>query len=288
MGYFNRADLSFYYALADAFTVCDMYFSSVLGPTDPNRLMAMSASIDPAGRDGGPVVRTFTDRLANYGKLSWEIMPERLLAAGISWKVYNDPLGLVALSPLPYFTAYNNPLSVTGVELICRGLSPTYPGTFASDIAAGKLPAVSWIMPPLAECEHPAAPPEYGRYLVQEVLRTLAAKPDMWASTVLFVVYDENGGFFDHVPPPTAPTGTAGEYLTGTLPPAAAGIAGRVGLGFRTPVPGHLAVQPGRLPVQRRVRPHLGAPVHRNPLQRGGTQPVRLAAGRHRRPDQRA
>ncbi len=54
MGYFTRADLAFYYALADAFTVCDAYFCSVLGPTDPNRLMGMSATIDPAGTAGGP------------------------------------------------------------------------------------------------------------------------------------------------------------------------------------------------------------------------------------------
>ena len=49
MGYYTRAELPFYYALADAFTVCDGYFSSVLGPTDSNRLMAVSATIDPDG-----------------------------------------------------------------------------------------------------------------------------------------------------------------------------------------------------------------------------------------------
>ena len=53
MGYFTREDIGFYYALADAFTVCDAYHCSVLGPTDPNRLMAMSATIDPAGTAGG-------------------------------------------------------------------------------------------------------------------------------------------------------------------------------------------------------------------------------------------
>ena len=90
-------------------------------------------------------------------------------------------------------------------------------------------------MPPLAECEHPAAPPEYGEYLVQEVLRALVANPEVWASTVLFVSYDENGGFFDHVPPVAPAAGTAGEWLTGRLPAAAGGIAGPVGLGFRTP-----------------------------------------------------
>jgi phospholipase C len=93
---------------------------------------------------------------------------------------------------------------------------------------------VSWIIPPLAECEHPAAPPEYGEYLVQQILNTLVSNPEVWAQTVFLVIYDENGGFFDHVPPVTAPAGTAGEYLA-TLPSAAGGIAGPIGLGFRTP-----------------------------------------------------
>jgi phospholipase C len=235
MGYFTRQDLAFYYALADAFTVCDAYFCSVLGPTDPNRLMAMSASIDPEGTAGGPIVETIRDRVAEYGKLRWETYPERLLAAGVSWKVYSDPLSSLALSPLPYFDAYTDLLSATGRELVFRGLTPGYPDDFREDVKSGKLPEVSWITPPLAESEHPAAPPEYGEYLVQEVLSTLVANPEVWAHTVFLVVYDENGGFFDHVPPATAPAGTAGEYLTGTLPPGAGGITGPIGLGFRTP-----------------------------------------------------
>ncbi len=234
MGYFNSSELAFYYALANAFTVCDGYFCSVLGPTGPNRLMAMSASIDPNGTNGGPVVVTFSDRVAEYGSLSWKTMPEALLEAGVSWKVYNDPTGLLGLSPLPYFANYDNPFSITGLELIAKALTPTYPGDFASDVASGKLPSVSWIIPPLAECEHPAAPPEYGEYLVQQILNTLVSNPDVWAQTVFIVVYDENGGFFDHVPPVTAPAGTEDEYLT-VLPSAADGIAGPIGLGFRTP-----------------------------------------------------
>ncbi len=100
---------------------------------------------------------------------------------------------------------------------------------------SGNLPSVSWIVPPLAECEHPAAPPEWGEYLVQQILGILVSNPDVWAQTVFIVIYDENGGFFDHVPPAAAPAGTAGEYLTGTVPSAAGGIAGPIGLGFRTP-----------------------------------------------------
>ncbi len=235
MGYFTRSELAFYYALADAFTVCDNYFCSVLGPTDPNRLMAMSAWIDPAGQAGGPVITTATDRVAMTGALNWKTMPEALLEAGVSWKVYNDPTGLLGLGVLSYFKSYTNPFSVTGLELIARGLTPSYPGDFKSDVKNGTLPSVSWIVPPLAECEHPAAPPEWGEYLVQQILSILVSNPAVWAQTVFIVNYDENGGFFDHVPPPAAPAGSAGEYLTGPLPSSAGGIAGPVGLGFRTP-----------------------------------------------------
>jgi len=91
-------------------------------------------------------------------------------------------------------------------------------------------------MPPLAECEHPAAPPEYGEYLVQQILNTLVSNPDVWSSTVFILMYDENGGFFDHVPPPTPTSGTTGEWLTvNPLPSEASGIAGPLGLGFRVP-----------------------------------------------------
>jgi phospholipase C len=102
-------------------------------------------------------------------------------------------------------------------------------------VRGSKLPAVSWILPPLAQCEHPAAPPGYGEDLIHSVLSTLVSNPAVWAQTVLFVTHDENGGFFDHVPPLTPPPGTEGEWLTGNLPAAAGGINGPVGFGFRVP-----------------------------------------------------
>src|SRR5205085_4115610 len=69
-----------------------------------------------------------------------------------------------------------------------------------------------------------------------DVLNTLVSNPSLWAKTALFITYDENGGFFDHVPPPTPATGTAGEYLTvSPLPPPAGGVDGPIGLGFRVP-----------------------------------------------------
>jgi phospholipase C len=232
MGYYTRKDLSFYYALADAFTICDHYHSSVIGPTDPNRLYSMSATLDPAGTAGGPVLSTSATRVERYGTLSWTTMPEQLQARGISWKVYGDPDGNFGDNVLPYFKQY-----LTNPTLTTKALVPTYPGTFSLDVALGQLPQVSWILAPLINSEHPPAPEIYGELVAADVLKTLVQHPNVWAKTALFITHDENGGFFDHVPPPTAPAGTPGEYLTvSPLPSAASGVAGPIGLGFRVPL----------------------------------------------------
>jgi phospholipase C len=246
MGYYRRADLPFYYALADAFTLCDNYHCSVLGPTHPNRLMALSGTVDPAGRAGGPVLETNSSPDAVYS-VHWDTMPEVLEDAGVSWKVYNpagtiygpafiQKNGLVATDGiLPYFSQYRDPQSA----LYQKAFLPQYPDEFVSDIASGQLPAVSWLLPPAGYDEHPSSPPALGEFYTSQVLAALVANPAVWSKTVLFHMYDENDGFFDHVPPPVAPVGTAGEYLTagsGSLPADAHGIRGPVGLGFRVPM----------------------------------------------------
>jgi phospholipase C len=90
MGYYTRADLPYYFALADAFTLCDGYHCSVMGPTHPNRLMQMSGTIDPAGTSGGPVITTNQSPSALFS-VHWDTMPEVLEEAGVSWKCYNPP-----------------------------------------------------------------------------------------------------------------------------------------------------------------------------------------------------
>ncbi len=244
MGYYRRRDLSFYYALADAFTICDNYHCSVLGPTHPNRLMSLSGTLDPSGRAGGPVLITNQAPDAVYS-VSWDTMPEVLEDAGVSWKVYTpqgtiytpaffEQFGMVATDAvLPFFRQYSDPRSA----LYQKAFLPQYPGDFVNDIASGQLPAVSWMLPPVGYDEHPSSPPALGEWFTSQVLHALMANPEVWSKTVLFHMYDENDGFFDHVPPPTAPAGTPGEFLPQQrLPADANGIKGPVGMGFRVPM----------------------------------------------------
>jgi phospholipase C len=232
MGYYARADLPFFHALADAFTICDGYHCSVIGPTDPNRLYSISATLDPSGANGGPILSTSATRTERLGTLTWTTMPEQLEARGIDWKVYGSPDGNFGDNVLPYFKAYQQ-----SPTLLAKATTPTFPGTFETDCAAGTLPPVSWILAPLIESEHPPAPVSYGEVAAAQVLDALTANPALWQKTALFITYDENGGFFDHIPPPVAPRGTPGEYLTvDPLPSEANGTAGPIGLGFRVPL----------------------------------------------------
>jgi phospholipase C len=235
MGYYNRADLRFYYGLADAFMICDGYHCSVIGPTDPNRIMSMSATLDPSGARGGPLVETLVaTRAAMKGTFKWTTMPERLQARGVDWKIYMDhPGGGILDNVLTYFAPYSKP-----GELADRALNPTFPGDFLSDLTHDSLPAVSWLLLGLAQTEHPGFSSAIsGEIAAAQIVQAVISNPKIWKKTALFITWDENGGFFDHVAPPVAPKGTKGEYLTvSPLPAAANGIAGPIGLGFRVPM----------------------------------------------------
>jgi phospholipase C len=88
-----------------------------------------------------------------------------------------------------------------------------------------RLPAVSWLVPTSYQSEHPDYSPAAGADFVASKINAIAANPDVWAKTVFILNYDENDGLFDHVPPPTAPAGTPGEFINGVP----------IGGGFRVP-----------------------------------------------------
>ena len=222
MGHFTRTDLPFHYALADKFTICDNYFPSVMAPTHPNRLMMLSGTIDPNGQNGGPSL----DNIG--GNYTWKSYPEMLNDAGVSWRYYQDNQDY---NMLMFFEPFVT--SSPGSQLYDLGMA-SYPNRFEWDAVNDKLPAVSWIATTNYAAEHPSNNPSAGATFIASKLNAIAANPDVWAKTVFILNYDENDGFFDHVPPPVAPPGTPDEYVTKNSP-TTAGIGQPVGPGFRVP-----------------------------------------------------
>ncbi len=257
MAHLQRSDIPFHYALADAFTICDAYHCSLLGPTDPNRYYMWTGWVGNDGKGGGPVI---DNAEAGY---SWTTFPERLQQQGIDWKLYQDTgtgltkagswgwtqdayIGNYGDNSLLYFTQYqnapnNSPLAErarTGTK-ISEGQSPF--ALLQADVNNGTLPAVSWIVAPEAYTEHPNWPANYGAWFIAQVLDILTAKPEVWSKTALFITYDENDGFFDHVVSPTVPHGTdTGASTVSTENEIFAGagksVSGPYGLGVRVPM----------------------------------------------------
>ncbi|MFJ6099555.1 phosphocholine-specific phospholipase C [Streptomyces sp. NPDC092359] len=257
MAYLTREDIPFHYALADAFTICDAYHCSFIGSTDPNRYYLWSGHTGNDGTGGGPVL---DNAEAGYG---WKTYPERLEAAGISWKVYQDigdglnaagswgwtddaHRGNYGDNSLLHFNSYRN--ARPGDPLYEKARTGTNAkageGLFdrlRADVQGGKLPRVSWMAAPEAFSEHANWPSNYGAWYIAQVLDALTSDPDVWARTALFLTYDENDGFFDHVVPPYVP-GSAAQGLstvaTGLdhFPGRTGHTAGPYGLGPRVPM----------------------------------------------------
>ena len=303
MVHMARADIPFHYALADAFTICDDYHCATMTSTDPNRYYMWTGWVGQNGTqpDGlsvtasGSTAGTFTlngsgssegNGQVPYGPVvnnaeigySWTTYPERLQAAGISWKIYQD-MGGTALNAAnswgwtgnPYIGNYGDTsvlyflqyqTATAGSPLFQGALSGTNisansfnNGTLfdilRSDVLNGTLPQVSWIVAPEAYCEHPNWPASYGAWYVANVLAALTANPAVWSKTVLIYCFDENDGFFDHIVAPTAPLSAAqGKSTVSTVNEIYPGITGRnassylndpYGLGARVPM---LAISP--------------------------------------------
>jgi phospholipase C len=314
MGYHTRDDIPFYYALADAFTVCDQHFCSSLTGTTPNRLYFWSGTI--LNKPSSDAKAHVWNADADYEAwVNWMSFPERLEDEGVSWKIYQNELSVgvgfteeedawlanFGDNPIEYFSQYKVKLSqeyidhlpasaialaeeikkreqqlagtdgksgdtdkinkeIEGLrkllELNARdqGLythakfeeltrreknlhekaftvnreSATYhnlttlayqDGTeerklqvpkgdilfqFREDVNNNRLPTVSWLVAPENFSDHPSAA-WYGAWYISEVMDILTRNPEVWKKTIFILTYDENDGYFDHVPPFTAP-----------------------------------------------------------------------------------
>lgn len=235
MGYFTRADLPFHYDLADAFTICDAYHCSVLGSTGPNRNYFWSGStgvglISPPHLNGGDF---------EGENQPWTAYAEELQNAGVTWRTYNVETDNYGDNALEYFAGFGSgPLYDAGVRSV-----PPLPGggstadriieAFRQDVVGGTLRQVSWVVTDESHSEHSDETPSRGAVFVKRLLDALSADAEVLRSTALFLTYDENDGFFDHVPPPFPQQGSTdatNEWAT------YGNVSGPVGLGARVPM----------------------------------------------------
>jgi len=304
MGYHNRGDIPFYYALADAFTICDQHFCSSLAGTNPNRLYFWSGTVR-AEQNENSRAHVWNEDM-DYGTLNWPTFPERLEDHNISWKHYQNEVAIdvgfqgeedawlsnYQDNPLEFFSQYNVQLHQKHIDslknkhkalqvviedlkkqnspaqadllrqredelskitkklaiieqkpfdkltdrekalhlkaFVVNRNDPDYHTLeeityndngiqrklkvpkgdvlhqFREDVKSGKLPTVSWLSSPENFSDHPSAP-WYGAWYVSEVLDILTQNPEVWKKTIFILTYDENDGYFDHVPPFVAP-----------------------------------------------------------------------------------
>jgi len=267
MGYLNRSDLPFHYALADAYTIGDDYHCSVLSATGPNRIYLMSGTINadqvhPGYNGTAPHVAYDGGGNLQRNFLTWQTYVETLQNAGVTWRTYHCADDYGDNAP-PYFAVFAkmDPTQIdpeTGKPGVPEPSSPLYANGVANvttdtgiqtqnadnlataikaDILAGTFAQVTYVVDNQFFSEHPVTAPANGAYFLNAVIDAIATDPDVFNSTLIIVNYDENDGQFDHVPPPVPAPGETDEFISGTdLTEYGLTAPAPVGLGFRVPL----------------------------------------------------
>jgi phospholipase C len=229
MGYYTQDDLPFYYSLAQTFAIDDRYFCSVVGPTFPNRSYEMAATsfghtttneiFPPGVNPANPFIINNSD---GYQPVTGSIF-DLLDASGITWLNYAEDLPTSPIfrgNHIAFLTAHVRQL---GSNVLIKSYNPTANNFFA-DAAAGTLPQVSFVDPAFTTSqlntsagpifvgpghgfetdEHPPFDIRAGQYVTSQIINAVRNGPN-WKDSVIFLTYDEHGGFYDHVAPPAAP-----------------------------------------------------------------------------------
>jgi phospholipase C len=194
MGFYDQGDLPFYYGLAQTFAISDRYFSSVIGPTFPNRAYALAAT-----SFGHLTTAEIFPPPGGYKPITGTIM-DLLDRRHVSWINFFSDLPTTAIFRPPDIPRTMQPVTQFFVK------APPRP-------AACGLPAVSFIDPGFGVAgvetdEHPPADIRLGQSFVSQIVSAFRAS-SCWDDSVLFLTYDEHGGFYDHVAPPRAKQGGA-------------------------------------------------------------------------------
>jgi phospholipase C len=242
MGHYTRAELPFQFALAEAFTLGDAYHCAICSCTDPNRISLMAgASWDPtltaAGTpctdaNGEPnnlrcwitgtwVPGTNTgyqyNQIATNQGFTWPSIADVLTEAGISWQIYQDMNNnwTGAMNGFLAFDSFRT--AQPGSTIYTSGMTTYTIADLQTAVENNTLAMVNWVLPSAAESEHPGAPcsPTHGAYFAETVLNALTSNPEVWASTIFILNFDENDGYFDHAIRPAVPSYDVNNLLRG-------------------------------------------------------------------------
>jgi phospholipase C len=221
MGYYNADELPVYDHLAAEYCVVDRWFSSVPGATWPNRLYSLAGQA-AGSRDDIAVPIYALPTFVRY-----------LDEANADWRWYSfDPATLRAADPEYRLShhdrfGYVDQRKLSIQEEVVGKL--TEKGSFLDDVAAGRLGQVTWIDPhfkdlkvlgPDSNDDHAPSDVLAGQDLILTIYHALSSNATTWPKTLLIIVYDEHGGFYDHVAPPAAVDDHPGFQRLGVRVPA--------------------------------------------------------------------
>jgi phospholipase C len=226
-GYYNGTTAPLYWDIAEQYGLGDQFFSSVLSYSLPNHWylvaggapnVSLKNSFSPKG--GG----AYATQAAIYLNESNQMptIADELINSSVSWNYYEKALGnysQASIDTVGHFgRAYDfwNPLAAKG-EDYNTSFRPHFVNNtqFFSDASNGTLPQVSYLIPARVDSDHPPENSTLAQGWVSSVVDAVESSPD-WNSTALFITWDEYGGFYDHVSPPT--------------------VSGNVTTGFRVPL----------------------------------------------------
>jgi phospholipase C len=222
-GLLPQADIPFQWRDGRRLHLCDAYHCSMQTGTNTNRLFLWTGTTIRWARAAArrSTIRTTIcqARCRRSPRFFWTTYPERLEAAGVNWRVYQDMADNFTDNPLANFLRIARRIAARGdPALKDRALSTHALDALRADVLADRLPQMSWVVATAEGSEHPGpSSPAQGAAYTAELIEALTANPAVWARTALFINFDENDGFFDHVPPPAPPSpGADGRALCGS------------------------------------------------------------------------
>jgi phospholipase C len=209
-GYVQRSDIAPYWQLASTYTLADRMFQSNGGPSFPAHQYLIAGQADnvinsppvaPWGCDSaaGTTLVVLTSTGAEvpgpFPCFTYASLADELDRRNVSWRYYSPPLTSVS----GIYSAYDAIKQIRySPDWSADVISPET--KILKDVSAGQLAAVTWVVPSFADSDHPGVVPDYGPQWVSSVVDAVG-RSKFWPNTAIFILWDDWGGWYDHVPP---------------------------------------------------------------------------------------